>query len=302
MNRYGEYTPRLFPRNTDGFVRKQHRAIRRSLVPQTSLSTNFQSSQLFRSNSNLSHSTFAVFRLPDELILSILSHISPDPHLTGDYARYSVQYCMKIGDGHQQRMKFLRPLSRTCRAMRLRLLPWIWNHIQASQASYDSDGIRMISWKSIAIAQTVYTDMSLATRIKYFAPLLIPVSGLIRVFSRFMTVHFLGDQAIRSFVQCLELLPNLHTLEIGSSGNGPDAALLKTALRRVRLSQIKTLIIPESAHPLLEHCPSVEDVVWVITDKSVTSNEFLRSLTSNRFSKVKRLAVPLALPSNPSRE
>ena len=117
-----------------------------------------------------------------------------------------------------------------------------------------------------------------------------------------MTLHFLGDQVIPLFVQCLELLPNIHTLEIGSSGNCPDAILLKMALGRVRLSQIKTLIVPESAHPLLEHCPNVEDVVWVVTDKPVTSDDFLRSLASNRFSRVKRLAVPLTLPGNPSRE
>jgi len=134
------------------------------------------------------------------------------------------------------------------------------------------------------------------------APFPIPVSGLIRVFLRFMTLHFLGDQAIRPFVDCLELLLNLHTLEIGSSENNPDTILLRDALGRVRLPQIKTLIIPESAHPLLKHCCNVEDVVWVITNKPVTSTEFLRSLTSNRFSKVKRLVIPLILPGNPSRE
>ena len=126
--------------------------------------------------------------------------------------------------------------------------------------------------------------------------------GLIRVFSRFMTVHFLGKNVIRQFVECLKLLSNLHTLEIGSSDNRPDEIFLKATLRGVRFSQIKTLIIPESAHPLLEHCPSVEDVVWVITDKPVTSDKFLRSLTSNRFSKVKRLAIPLISPGNPSRK
>ena len=115
-------------------------------------------------------------------------------------------------------------------------------------------------------------------------------------------MHFLGNQVIRPFIECLEFLPNLHTLEIGSSENGPDAVLFRDALGLVRLPQIKTLIIPESAHSLLEHCRNVEDVVWVIADEPVTSNEFLRSLTSNRFSKVERLAVPLTLPGNPSRE
>ena len=134
----------------------------------------------------LSNSTFTVFQLPDELILSILSHISPDPHLTGDYARFCVQYCMKLSDGHQQRMKFLRPLSKTCRAMRLRFLPWIWDHIQPSQASYDRNGIRMISWYFVAITRTVYADMSLATRVKYFHG---PPHPCVGADSRFLEVH-----------------------------------------------------------------------------------------------------------------
>ena len=189
MSRYGENNPRLFARNANGLVRKQHRAIRRSPAPQTSLSTNLQSSQStgpFRSSSNLLHSTFAVFQLPDELFLSILSHVSPDPHLTGDYARFCVQYCMKFSDGHQERMKFLRPLSRTCRAMRLRLLPWIWDHIQPSKGSYDYDGIRMISWKFVAITQIVDADVSLATRIKYFYIPPYPYAG---ANSRFLKIH-----------------------------------------------------------------------------------------------------------------
>jgi len=117
-----------------------------------------------------------------------------------------------------------------------------------------------------------------------------------------MTVHFLGNQAIRTFVNCLRVLPNLHTLEIGSAEGDPDPILLKKALGWIRLPQIKTLIIPESAHPLLKHCHNVEDVVWVIADKPVTNDDFLRSLTSNRGSKVKRLAIPIAFPGNPSRE
>ena len=168
MSRHGEKTTRLFARIADGLVWKQQPAIHRPPVPQTSPSTCLQSShRLVRSSSNLSRSTFVVFRLPDELILSVLSHISPDPHLTGPYARFCVQYCMKISDGHQERMKFLRPLSGTCRAMRLRLLPWIWDHIQPSQGYYDSNGVRWISWKFTAIARAVGAGAFLATHIKY---------------------------------------------------------------------------------------------------------------------------------------
>ena len=167
MNCHGDNTPKFSARITYGLVRKRHSTIRRSPTPQTSLSTSFPSSiGLFQSNANLSYYIFAVFQLPDELILSILSHISPDPHLTGQYARFCVQYRMKISDSHQQRMKILHPLSRTCMAMRLRLLPWIWDHIQPSRCFYDTNGKRSISWKFATLARTVYADVSLATRVR----------------------------------------------------------------------------------------------------------------------------------------
>ena len=118
-----------------------------------------------------------------------------------------------------------------------------------------------------------------------------------------MAVDFLEDQGICPLVRCLSLLQNLHTLEIGSSYYGFDTTLLEKALGRMILPQMKTLIMPESAHPLLKHCPNVEDVVWVIEARfRVTSDEFLESLTSNSNSKVERLTVPLILPDDSSRK
>ena len=123
-------------------------------------------------------------------------------------------------------------------------------------------------------------------------PFSVPGPGLTCVLSKFMTVHYLEDQVVHPFAQCLSSLPNLHTLKLGSFGGSPDATLLKVALGRIRLPQIKTLTIPEPAHPLLEHCPNVEDVVWVIADRPIISYEFLESLTSNCNSKVGRLMIP----------
>ena len=117
-----------------------------------------------------------------------------------------------------------------------------------------------------------------------------------------MTVHFLDDGDIRPFVRCLLFLPNLHTLAIGSVDYDPNTASIRKALGRIRLPQIKILIIPESAHPLLKHCRNVEDVVWVIADRRGASDGLLRSLMSNRSSKIKRLTIPLVLPGNPSRK
>ena len=114
---------------------------------------------------------------------------------------------------------------------------------------------------------------------------------------------FVWDLAIFPlFVGCLKSLPSLHTLEIGWS-NDFITTPLENALKGVKLPQIKTLIIPPSAYPLLQRCCNVEDVVCAIMHLTIPSNDgFLRSLASNRDSKVKQLAIPLALLSNPSRK
>ena len=125
---------------------------------------------------------------------------------------------------------------------------------------------------------------------------------LIRVLYRFMTVCTIwGDSDPTKFVRCLESLPNLHTLEIGRA-NDTITTPLKNALRRVKLPQIKTLILPPTAHPLLQHCCNVEDAVCVAGRSPVSSDEFLRSLASNRDSEVKRLAIPLVSSDSTSSE
>ena len=100
------------------------------------------------------------------------------------------------------------------------------------------------------------------------------------------------------FARCLESLPNLRTLEIGWM-NGPYADPLGSALRGVELPQIKTLILPPAARMLLRHCPNVEDVVCVVG--GTTSYDLITLLVwiaFNKDSKVKRLAIPLALQHN----
>ena len=124
-----------------------------------------------------------------------------------------------------------------------------------------------------------------------------------------MTVHFpwkdylwknfpWTGSIIPLFVKCLESLPNLHTLEM-KSAEGTTTPLHK-ALKGVKLPQIKTLILPPAAHPLLQHCWDVEEVVCVVRRDTAHSGEFLGSLASNRDSKVMRLTIPLVLWDNPS--
>jgi hypothetical protein len=73
------------------------------------------------------------------------------------------------------------------------------------------------------------------------------------------------------------------------------------ALEHVQLPQIKTLILPDVAHPLLGCCREVEDVC-VVMPWSDCSEPFLISLASNRDSKVRRLSIPLWRLDRPSRK
>ena len=113
----------------------------------------------------------------------------------------------------------------------------------------------------------------------------------------------LTESTIPLFVECLESLPNLYTLVIPRADMRITGSL-KKALKRIKLPQIKTLVIPHPIHFLLRHCHGVEDLVCVVryTNANTPSDRILSSLASNRDSKVKRLAIPLVSWANPSRK
>ena len=200
---------------------------------------------------------------------------------------------MEISDYRQQRVRFLRPLSMTCKLMRLRLLPWIWEHLEPSWGDFVGN-LKTIAYVSRA-------DISMAASVKYFTLLRPGGSGLIHPPHRFMTVHTLWNVSKFSlFVKCLESLPNLHTLQIRRA-DGYITTSLEDALGRSKLPQIKVLTMPPGAHPLIKHCHNVEDVDCVVSDKPMPSDEFIGFLASIRNSNIKRLAVPPVLCGNPSR-
>ena len=155
--------------------RKQHPAVRRSPAPQTSLSTNSRVSSL-ESNANIFDPVFTVFELPDELILSILSHVPPDPRFAGHYAWFRIRYGGEIDDYHQQRAQFLRPLSMTCWAMRLRLVPWVWERLELPlpYSLFVRREIPVFLRKLNAITNGLRADTLLATSVKYLFSLLRP--------------------------------------------------------------------------------------------------------------------------------
>ena len=180
MDRCREKTTRFITRLAHGLGKKQRPPgpivpLSRSLgspAAQTSFSTSSRIGYLdWMLRVDLPHSIFLVFELPDELILSVLSHISPDPPVIGHYARFRLQYCMQISDCHQQRARFLLSLSMTCRAMRLRLLPWIWERIECFK-SVPRCGPEGFPKGLNAMVGALHTDIFLAVSVKYSCALL----------------------------------------------------------------------------------------------------------------------------------
>ena len=144
MNYCREKTSAFFTWFANGLSWKRPAIIPLSKSPgspahQTSLSTTSHVNPLDRVDVSLFHPIFAVFKLPDELILSILYYISPDPHLVSYHARFHVQYSSEINDYHKQRVQFLLPLSMTCKAMWLQLVPWIWGRLTVAQHDWNSE-------------------------------------------------------------------------------------------------------------------------------------------------------------------
>ena len=88
---------------------------------------------------------------------------------------------MAVNDHHQQQVRFLLPLSMTCRSMRLRLLPWIWKRIECLDLalSWSSEG--RFPRKLNAILEGLGADAYLAVSVKYLGTLLHSRLVLIRI-------------------------------------------------------------------------------------------------------------------------
>ena len=122
---------------------------------------------------NVNSFYLAVFELPEELILLILSHIAPDTQYTAHWMRFRILHELKINDPHQQRVRLLRPLSMTCKAMRLRLVPWIWECLEFPPV-YSRESGDTLARKHRIIAKVLHVNILLATSVKYFCFLLCP--------------------------------------------------------------------------------------------------------------------------------
>ena len=192
--------------------------------------------------------------------------------------------------------------------MRLRLLPWVWERVEVRRGPYGTSGkqvMRGLNARLNVIAECLAADMFLAASVKYISiPLFLGRALIIVLLRRFIKIYLSEyGPATSLFVKCLQSLPNLHTLEIEwTSGNIGIA--LGGALANAEFPNIRTLIVPTTAYPLLRHCPGVENIVYVPSWGWISTyheRDFFESLASIPDSKVKRLVVPLssAWPASP---
>jgi len=118
-----------------------------------------------------------------------------------------------------------------------------------------------------------------------------------------MTLRLPSPSFTAEFVNCLESLPHLHTLEVGLDDSmWYTPRYFGRVLENTKFPQIKALVLPPAAYPLLKHCINVEEVNWVSTSRPIASDEFLGSLATTRDSKIRRMTIPLIFPGDPSRK
>jgi len=95
--------------------------------------------------------------------------------------------------------------------------------------------------------------------------------------------------AIKLFVKCLTVLPNLHTLEIALMWDGELAKVLVTALgkEKPQLQRLRILTLPPEVHQLLWYCPNVEN----LRCSSAPDECFAETLMASELNHLTKLSV-----------
>ena len=207
--------------------------------------------------------------MPHELLLEILQYLGPPLDRTTSYFGGTPPYPL-----NSERRQTLHSLSQCCRALRSFFLPLAWEYVDACRAKNghgECEGWaqmrkrqRNLELKSRGLVQNpklaayvryahICPDFSQAQLMKYY------------ITSRIVNVHFVKGsegEVASVFAQCLQSLPNVHTLQIAGV-LGQAATAIKTAFKNHRLLQIRTIILPNLAHHVLSSCPRVKDMTCI---------------------------------------
>ncbi|KAF9648465.1 hypothetical protein BDM02DRAFT_3239797 [Thelephora ganbajun] len=188
--------------------------------------------------------TSTIFKLPDETFLEILSYfpvISFRYKVAGLRSVWGINF---LPGGYAERLDVLRAITQTCRILRRKFLSWLWERVEACIVP------NLSAW---------YIHLGNALESRCHILLKNPSLAMhVRVMSVTIT-RYRMDTILPAFADCLQSLPNLHTLEL-CHVHQEMTTKLKRAFEGVKILPIRTVVLPITAHHILRSCPNVEDV------------------------------------------
>ncbi|EMD39785.1 hypothetical protein CERSUDRAFT_121966 [Gelatoporia subvermispora B] len=145
------------------------------------------------------------------------------------------------------RYDLLRTLTWTCRTLREICLPILWQHVETCVV--------------LSLRSRWYNAVTNALRVRCKAIKLTPeIHPLIQTFT--VSLSRPGEKGVfRSFVACLESLPNLHTLIIiHMSAASKTTCAIQRDFKKKRFPQIRKLVLPDAACAIVQCCPEVREI------------------------------------------
>ena len=213
------------------------------------------------------HRRTAVFRLPAELIIDILSHYE-DPR------RNILREKSSRGSGvllaeHVERSTAIRKLTMTCWHLRNMLFPLLWEHLEGCTLfnhipHYDNHWVKRDTLNNGLHAQCSYLirNPTICPYVEYVCSTSTHRTTHEMSFPRTISADLLFTDATEDlmtiFVDCLILLPNLRTLEVFSTNRSVS---VEKELERecARFPSIRELWV-DGRLGLVRNCPNVESV------------------------------------------
>ncbi|KAG8720875.1 hypothetical protein FRC09_008842 [Ceratobasidium sp. 395] len=199
--------------------------------------SNLKSSSLKRYNKGFAN-------LPPELLSKIVADF---PEILVDDILMNPTYIgekVPAGD-YKARFAVLRALSQTCYHLRDFYLPLLWERFEVCMISSGGG-----SWYR-EIGQKMERTSEGMLRSEHLWP-------YVRIVTVTLT-RYKTDVVLPPFVKMLQLLPNVHTLQIPHAHSAMTTAL-KDAFKGSTFPSIRTVIMPNCAHEILRCCPGVESV------------------------------------------
>lgn len=213
----------------------------------------------------------AVFKLPDETFLDILSYF---PVINFRYkiaGQHRIWGANVLPGEYVERLDVLRAITQTCRMLRQKFLSWLWERVEACVVPNFSAWYIYVGNVLESKCHILLKNPSLTTHVRsveYLFPLFCSI--LRNVVDSVMSVtisRYRMDTILPAFVDCVKSLPNLHTLELCHVHHWMTTKL-RSAFEGTVVPSIRTVVLPTIAHHLLASCPNVEDVTCNVGDGS----------------------------------